>query len=227
MGMDTSLRDYSAIVHELEQHSGRTDGASVASQLVYGLNLLRDSFLQRVFFDVERAFGKDSMLIPVSASKTEARLNEEIEVFQIVESAAEVRQSGFSVQSPEWFMQWLGGIRLRDSINAPQVLEKVARQASKDADDRRKSFANHLERILPESAKAPLVLFRLFPVSVRITTCMAFGDTFRAAELRNHQLRLLPYISDCRECHGRLLENGEKCRECGNPVWRFHWLNAE
>ena len=77
---------------------------------------------------------------------------------------------------------------------------------------------------LPRARHIRLVLFRLYPLAVRIVTDVAFGDHFRANELRNQQLALLPAIADCHECHGKTLDNGEKCRTCGNPVWLYEWL---
>jgi len=54
---------------------------------------------------------------------------------------------------------------------------------------------------------------------------LAFGDCPRAIEVRQHQATYLPAIHDCHQCHGKLLENGETCPECGNPLWLFEWLS--
>jgi hypothetical protein len=35
---------------------------------------------------------------------------------------------------------------------------------------------------------------------------------------------LLPSITYCRRCQGRLLEVDETCRECGNPIWTIRWM---
>jgi hypothetical protein len=94
----------------------------------------------------------------------------------------------------------------------------------KDDDQRRLSFSGHLEHAYPEARRAPLVLYRLFPLSVGIATALAFSAPLDANELRNQQMFWLPSIQDCHECHGAPLENGEKCRVCGNPVWSHRWL---
>jgi rRNA maturation endonuclease Nob1 len=46
-------------------------------------------------------------------------------------------------------------------------------------------------------------------------------------EARKKQIDLLPHISDCHACRGNPLENGERCQQCGNPMWKFDWLVAE
>ena len=74
--------------------------------------------------------------------------------------------------------------------------------------------------------QAPLVIYRLLPLGVRIIVAVAFGDHLRAGETRNEQTALLPVIADCHECHGRPLDNGERCHRCSNPLWGFDWLTA-
>jgi hypothetical protein len=58
-------------------------------------------------------------------------------------------------------------------------------------------------------------------------TAVAFGDTALAQELRKRQIRLLPSILDCHDCRGSVLDNNEKCPQCGNPFWFCNWLTAE
>ena len=70
------------------------------------------------------------------------------------------------------------------------------------------------------------MLFRLAPSSVEIATALAFGKTADAGHWRKQQMEYLPAIGDCHECRGRVLDNGEQCRVCGNPVWKFEWLTA-
>jgi hypothetical protein len=69
-------------------------------------------------------------------------------------------------------------------------------------------------------------LFRLLPLAAQIATTLAFGDQPRALELRSRQVFHLPSIEDCQQCHGGLLDNGDRCRACGNPVWDYEWLTA-
>jgi hypothetical protein len=80
--------------------------------------------------------------------------------------------------------------------------------------------------VLREAQRAPLVLFRLFPLSVRIVTAAAFNDGETAQSLHAEQLSILPAIADCSQCHGGLLKPGAKCATCGNPLWKFKWLTA-
>ena len=56
---------------------------------------------------------------------------------------------------------------------------------------------------------------------------IAFGDHVTAQDARRQQKLLLSSIGDCNECHGRLMENGEKCVQCGNPFWKYAWLTAD
>jgi len=88
-------------------------------------------------------------------------------------------------------------------------------------------FVSVLQRAIPESARAPLVLFRLYPRAVRILAAVAFGDPLRAQELRAEQIGFLPAISDCHECHGRVMDNEDICRCCGNPLWNFAFLLSD
>ena len=64
------------------------------------------------------------------------------------------------------------------------------------------------------------------PLAVEIVTALAFGDSAQATEVRQHQVVILPAISDCEQCRSKLLENGEQCPECGNPLWLFDWLRS-
>ena len=95
-----------------------------------------------------------------------------------------------------------------------------------EPDVRRLEFSRVLQKLMPETAKAPLILFRLFPLAVRIVATVAFGDHFAASELRNQQTRWQPAVADCLECHGRVLDNGDRCPTCANPLWEYVWLTA-
>jgi hypothetical protein len=59
---------------------------------------------------------------------------------------------------------------------------------------------------------------------VQIETAAAFGERATAQDLRRQQIAVLPSITDCRLCRGRLLECTERCRSCGNPLWKHEWL---
>ena len=82
-----------------------------------------------------------------------------------------------------------------------------------------------MARALPESRRAPLVLFRLVPLASRSSR------RWHSAILRGRRgppaaMAILPAISDCEQCRGKLLDNGEQCPECGNPLWLFDWLTS-
>ena len=93
-------------------------------------------------------------------------------------------------------------------------------------DARRLAFQRVLDKAIPESRRAPLVLLRLLPLAAGIATATAFGNLDLARLLRKQQSSLLPAINDCHRCRGRLLDNGDSCPECGNPLWKFNWLTS-
>ncbi len=123
-------------------------------------------------------------------------------------------------------MQWLARLRLGALSADVNVVRRFAQYASKTTDDRRLAFTDVLARALPESRRAPLVLFRLVPLALHVATALAFGDRGRASEVRDRQTSLLEAIADCRQCGGRVLENGQQCGQCGNPLWTFRWLTT-
>ena len=117
-------------------------------------------------------------------------------------------------------------LRLGPSQPDDRVTKRVESYLAKTADQRRLTFSDVMGRALPESRHAPLVLFRLMPLAVEIVTALGFGDSPQAAEVRQRQSAILPAIGDCERCRGKLLENGEQCPECGNPLWLFDWLTS-
>ena len=70
----------------------REDGAFIANALANSFSLLRNALFERIHDDVEREFGMDSMLAPLSETKTELRTKTEIELYQIAVSTNEVAQ---------------------------------------------------------------------------------------------------------------------------------------
>lgn len=209
------------------EHLQRDDGERIAGSLADGLGVLADLCLTRVHIDVQRNFGMDSMLMPTSIVKTEERAKAEIELFQLCESAFQVRQCQYITADEAWYIKWLSELRLGEQASAAATAQRLAQYAARSHEDRRKVFSTVLERTLPEASRAPLVLYRLFPLAVCIVTSLAFGDHARAADLRKQQQSILPGINDCSQCRGNLLDNGEKCVHCGNPVWKYDWLTAE
>jgi hypothetical protein len=225
MGLDESSGKHGRAVEEFNQHERRGDGVRVAGSLASGLGVLRDALFARMHEDVEQALGRDSMLVPVSEIKAQKLTKAEIEIFQIAESAAAVKEFGYA-SSVDWYVQWLVRLRFSASPADPNASKRVAQCLAEPPDKRRSRFESELAKVLPESTQAPLVLFRLFPLCVKIATALAFADHNRASGLRHSQAGLLPAIGDCRSCHGKVLENGEICQGCGNPLWKYSWLTT-
>ncbi len=150
----------------------------------------------------------------------------EIEAYSCLLVTDEVIQGDQLADADEWFLEWIFQLRLGPGYDS--IFQKrVDYYRSRTIEERRLKFVSMLQRVMPESKKAPLVLFRLFPRSVRTMAAVAFGDAIRAEVLRDEQTSLLPAISDCRECHGRVLDNDEICRCCGNPLWHYTWLLSD
>jgi len=211
-------------VEEFNRHEGRDDGAKVAACLADALTIVRQSTYDRVHRDVEREVGADSMLMPISETKTRRRTTLEIEVFQIAESAAAARELGYTSGPVEWYVEWLSALRIPPRELDRKFHQQCLQYLAMSADERRLAFSDALGRVLPESRQSPLVLFRLLPMAVRIATAAAFGDRTTASGLRREQIALLPVIADCQECHGELLESARQCPLCGNPLWKYGWL---
>jgi|GEM_PF-563700 len=212
---------------EFDRHENRGDGARITNLLGDGLTVLRDSFFNRVHGDVEKEFGLDSMLLPVAVLKSEANSNLEIEIYQTVEAVLSMRENRYAAAEDGWATSWLARLRLAESAGSPAVVQRMAFYSERSDDDRRRSFLTRLQQVLPEAGHAPLVMFRLFPLAISIAVALAFGDHPRAEETRKRQITWLSSIADCHACHGRLLENGEKCQHCGNPFWKYDWLTAD
>jgi hypothetical protein len=212
---------------EFDRHTGRRDGLQVVASLNGGLGLLSDLLYVRMHEDVEKAIGADSMLVPVSEMKSLWNTKIEIALYQIAESAAMIRQCGYLPDGDEWFVPWLAGRRLGGTVLDAKQRGQIERYLSLADQTRRLAMTDVLASVLPESRRAPLVLFQLFPLAVRITTALAFGDRPGAERHRAEQVGLLPIIASCQECHGRLLDNGESCPSCANPLWKTQWLISD
>lgn len=226
MQMDAIIARRSEAARQFDEHLKRGDGAHITTSLTHGLSLLRDLTYMRLHDDVERHFGQDSMLVPVSPADTERRTKVELELYLAASTAVEARDHNY-VREASWFSQWLARLQLGDAAIGEKALARVVKYVDKDAENRRLKLTSILMKVLPESSKAPLVLFRLLPHAVTIVTATAFGDSLGAAEARNRQVALLPNITECHECHGRPLDNGERCAMCGSPLWIYDWLEAD
>jgi hypothetical protein len=150
----------------------------------------------------------------------------EIDKYSTIVVAEEVGERAYVGRAGKWFLNWLFLLRL-DREQKLLFQQWVQAYKSPSAEARRLKFLTLLQRAMPESARSPLVLFRSIPRALRIVAAVAFGDRLRAQELRAEQCSFLPAIGDCPECHGRVLDNDESCRVCGNPVWEFEWLTSE
>jgi hypothetical protein len=208
----------------LAQHANRNDTSAIVLRLDDGLSVLRNTLYTRIHTDVERNFGQDSMLIPLAQDRSEQRTKGEIELFMITEVINECCEASFLEVPPEWLRHWLMDLRLGDKQDRPLVAERLEHYQNQPEQSRHLAFSNILERTFPEARRVPLVLYRLFPLAVRVGTALAFGDSLRAGELRNRQLSVLPGIAECRSCHGSLVEADDPCRECGNPLWTLRWM---
>ena len=213
-------------VDEFNEHEKRVDGKQVVNSIQEGFDTLRNLLYERIHDDVEHSLGSDSIYIPVSEAKSEGMTKVEIDIYQVAESADEVGQRGYVSDPDPWYVQWLARWRLADAGQQDRVSQRLRKYLSTDADQRRLAFSDVLANVFPESRCAPLIVYRLFPLAVRISTDIAFGDRSGATEHRNQQLALLPAISECTGCHGRLLANEEVCPDCSSPLWIYRWLNA-
>ena len=208
---------------EFDEHEHRGDGAILAHSLADGLDTLRTELFERAHEDVEATIGLDSMLLPVSPIKTELATNVEIEIYLIAQSTDEVSNRSY-VSDSSWFATWLGGMRLGDTFHKDSLQKRLAEYLRLSPEQRRLEFSDVLVQTFPEARHIPLVLYRLIPIAARIVTAVAFGDHDRAGELRKRQLTLLPGITDCHQCDGKPLDNGDQCGNCGNPIWTYKWL---
>lgn len=209
---------------ELNQREHRGDGEAIVNALVAGLNVLERSLYFRLHHDVELIVGMDSMLMPVSERRTQVRVEREIELYHVVESTAAVREFQLLKAPADWYPAWLAHLRLGPAEGDPDREMRIDKYLVRPLDQRRLAFADVMSRILPESRRAPLVLFRLFPLAVQVATAQAFSNSAVASDLRKQQAREQPAILDCRQCRGELLEPGMPCRECGNPLWKSQYL---
>jgi hypothetical protein len=227
MRLDQCEAVFAQAAKEFNSHTRRSDGERVAGSLNGGLSLLQDSLYFRLYDDVERIVGKDSMLMPISELKARRMTHTEIAVYQVAESSAAAEKLGCIGPDDHWYTHWLAGLRLGQSHVDARAVAQLTDYLSKTPHQRQLAFTDVLVKVIPDSRRAPLVLFELFPLSVQIVTAMALTDHTSAFKLRRQQLVHQPAIGDCHSCHGEVLENGEQCQACGNPLWKHEWLVAE
>ncbi|MCU0959549.1 MAG: hypothetical protein MUF48_05540 [Pirellulaceae bacterium] len=216
-----------AAAGRLQERAPTLPAEQVTHSLVYGLNTLRNLLFQRIHDDVESHLGRDSMLLPVRADESERLAKCEIESYQVAAAARAIHERHYVDTDMKWLAGWLAELRLGADVEDPKWRRRVRQYVALPEDDQRLEFSRNLEGVFPEARRAPLILYRLVPLSVRIVCAVAFGHHLEAAEWRNRQTLWLPAIGDCHECHGRALDNGDQCPVCGNPVWTYHWLCAD
>jgi hypothetical protein len=221
-----STNQVDVAAHELNQAEDRSDGARVATGLSNGLGILCTSVYDRIHHDVETKLGKDSLMMPLSELKAKQRTSDEIEIYQIAEAGAAARHFGYISGSDDWCLQWLARLRLGDRGQDPNILDRVHNYFAEPSENRVLVFGDALVRVMPEARRAPLILFRLVPLAVQVAMACAFGDHDTAASLRRQQAAIQPAITDCRQCRARLLACEEQCRACGNPLWKYEWLES-
>jgi len=208
---------------EFDQHEGRSDGTEIADRLAKNLTALRESLLRRVLTP-DKSIPLDSMLLPVSKLKAQQHASEEVEAFMIAESSDAVRLFKLVKKAGPWYVNWLTAMRFDSWNPLGDVPERIAGYLKKSSDERRLQFSNLLVEAIPETRRAPLVLFRLFPTAVHVATALAFGDSKAAGKVRAEQSKILPSIAYCQQCHGKLFTADKECSTCGNPLWNQQWL---
>jgi hypothetical protein len=210
---------------EFDNREQRSDGVRVIESLCGGLTLIRDAVYARVHADVERRIGLDSMIFPLSEEKTERNAKQEIEIYQVV-VAAETATVLSYVSNGIWFRDWLAQLRLGNVESNGRIALRIGYYVSKSVNDQRLAFGNILSAALPEASRAPLILLRLLPAAIDIATSVAFQKSADAERFRRDQSDILPSIADCHHCRGKVLDNGEQCATCGNPIWIYEWLTS-
>jgi hypothetical protein len=221
---EIELRTQAATAFNEREH--RSDGAVIVDRLADGLRILRGLLCLRLRADVERNFGLDSMQLPASALETERRMEREIDVYQAAVAAIHACDHDYVRGDAAWCAEWVLRLRRGDFNRSPECRERLARYLSLSRQEQRLLFSDVLVKILPEATRAPLVLFRLFPASIRAATSIAFGDEQGASEVRTQQRAILPSIEDCPNCRAAVLASGEVCPTCSNPLWTYDYLTT-
>jgi hypothetical protein len=220
------MDDIDRFAQELEQQCGRRDGLQVVKGMQSGLELLNGLLHSRLDEDVKRVFGEDSMLVSASQLRNALRTKTEISLYEVAESAAAIQNFRYWPAGNNACVPWLAKVVLNEPSLNDSHRQKIEGYLSRTARMRRLLFTDVLVKVLPESRRAPLILFLLFPLAVQIAAAMAFGDRTTAERLRASQIEHLSVIASCRECRGRVLENGQSCPQCGNPLWKTDRLTS-
>jgi len=207
------------------QEQQRRDGLQVAERLSGDLTTLRESAMKRMIHS-DQEVAKDSMLLPTSQLKSQRLAIEEIEALMIAEATLEVRELGCLKSADQWFVDWLTALRLELWNPVGDLPQRVSDYLTQPDDERRLAFSNAIIQALPEARHAPLVLFRLLPPAARLVTALCFDNLPAAESIRAGQISTLPAIAYCRQCQGKVLQDGAECLACGNPMWNQECLCA-
>src|SRR5438067_317709 len=106
-------------VQVLGERTHRGDASQVVARLDDGLTQLRNLLLTRITEDVERSFGVDSMIVPLSQARTEHAAKGEIEALLVTEVADEASLGGLVALPAEWIRPWLLDLRLTGRQDRP------------------------------------------------------------------------------------------------------------
>ena len=215
----------STAAEEFDHHEHRSDGLQVIESLCGGLTLIRDAVYARVHADVERRMGMDSMIFPLSEEKSERTTKLEIEIYQIVVAAGAAQARGY-VADGNWFRDWLAELRMGHVDSNSRAARRISYYVEQVGQRSAAGLRQHPGHGPARGQPSALILLRLVPAAVQIATALAFGKSVDAQQWRHEQTEILPSIPDCYRCHGKLLENGEQCTMCGNPLWTYEWLTT-
>ena len=149
MDEDRSKSRREAAARQWNEHENRGDGNELVESLDRGLTVLADLLYSRLHKDVEDSEGLDSMLTPISPSKTQSRGLREINLYQVAESAALARSANYVRDDGAWYVQWLSRLRLADP--PPQGDEKRANRGL-SGEERRATAAGVYQRVGPRGA---------------------------------------------------------------------------
>lgn len=210
-----------------DAHEHRGDGEAVVARLDDAFALLADLLFARIHGDVEKHVGVDSLYDPLSEASAESRAKAELDAYFAFEAALFAEERAYVRGGDGWCEAWLAALLVSDRDLGMPAAHRMATYRDKSPDDRRRGFSLVLERAFPEATHAPLVIYRLLPLAVRLATAQAFERADHAQAQRDRQLVLLPSILDCTACHGAVLPSGAACERCGNPFWKYELLTAE
>lgn len=221
---DQILQRKNEAAEEFNRHTTTELGEQFVHSISSGLCNLKNLGVCRLFHDTQELFEADSMMIPTSPIEIEDRIALELELYFIAETVCYMRdETGYDCD--DWFLPWLGKLRIGSAFNS-EAQSLTERYLQKPAESRRLKFVGRLDRFHPAASRIPLVLFRLLPLAVHGVVTIALGDMWSASEIRNEQVKLLPDIVECTECHGRPLDNGDLCECCHNPIWKYNYLTS-